>query len=194
MTSPKMMTIFRTSVPPNLLRTLHFSHSTSAHPLLAKGRLSRRSPRPSMTWFTSCPRQPRDHLVPLRHQKRFSLLILRVQSSQLHLPRLCLYLHTERALIVQTAPLHIPAPIANNLLHLQRRHLLRQKRRRLPRAINARRACSTWLQPGEVGGPHRHHRCLNHSSPHPHRPEKAKLRVPQMWITSGSRPLMIVLT
>ena len=200
------MTISQTSAP--LLRSPHFSRSTSAHPLLAKGRSSRHSPHnvksihPSMTWFTSCLRQPRlrqprDHPIPLRHQKRFDLSISRSQSSRLHLPRLRpenLYLHTAQALIAQTLPLHILVPIANNLLRRQKRRLLRQNRRRLPKAINARRACSTWLQPGEVGGPHRHRRCLNHSSPRPHRPEKAKLKVPPMRITSGSRPLMIVST
>jgi hypothetical protein len=150
-----------------------------------------------MTWFTSCPRRPRDHPIRLRHQKRLHLLFSRTQSSQLHLPRLRpenLYLYTEQALIVQTPPLHIPVLIANNLLHLQKRSLLRQNRRRLPRAINARRACSTWPQPGEVGGPHRRRRCLNRSSPRLHRPEKAKLKVPQMRITSGSHPLKIVST
>jgi hypothetical protein len=195
------MTISQTSAP--LLRTLHFPRSTSAHPLFAKGRSSRRSPHnvnsihPSMTWFTSCPRQPREHPMPLKHQKRFDLSISRIQSSQLHLPRLRpenLYLYTEQALIVQTLPLHIPVPTANNLLHRQKRRLLRLNRRRLPRAINARRACSTWLRPGEVGGPHRRHRCLNHCNPRPHRPEKAKLKVPRMRITLGSRPLMIVST
>lgn len=193
------MTISQTSAP--LLRTPHFSRSTSAHPLLTKGRSSRLSPHnghsihPLMTWFTSCLLQQRHNPMLLRHQKRFDPSISRTQSSQLRLPRLRpenLYLHREQALIVQTLPLHILAPIASNLLRRRRRGRPRQNRRRLPRAINVRRAYSTWLQPDEVGGPHRRHRYLNHSSPRRHRPEKAKLKVPQMRITSGSRPLMIV--
>ncbi len=123
--------------------------------------------------------------------------ILRTPSSQRHLLHLCLenlYLHREPGLIVQTLPPHILAPIASNLLHRQKRRLLRQNRRRLLKGINARRACSTWPQPGEVDGPHRRHRCPNHSNPRPHRPERAKPKVPRMRITSGVRPQMLIST
>ena len=195
------MAISQTST--HLLRTLHFSRSTTARPLFTKGRPSRRShhnvnsTHPSMTWFTSCRRRPRDRLIPLKRQMRLGHSILRTPSSQRHLLHLCLenlYLHREPGLIVQTLPPHILAPIASNLLHRQKRRLLRQNRRRLLKGINARRACSTWPQLGEVDGPHRRHRCPNHSNPRPHRPERAKPKVPRMRITSGVRPQMLVST
>ena len=179
------MTIFLTSAL--LLRPLHFSRSTSVHPL-AKGRLSRRSPHninsihPLMTWFTSCPRRPRDRAIPLRSRMRLDRSISRTRSPQWHLVRLrheSLRLHPEQALIVQTPPPHILArlAIANNQPRRRKWYLLRQNRRRLLKGINARRVCSTWPRPGEVGGPHRRHRCPSHSSPRPDRPEKAKAKV-----------------
>ena len=182
---PRTMTIFLTSAL--LLRTPHFSRSTIVHPL-AKGRSPRRRPHnvnsilPSMTWFTSCPRRPRDRPIPLRSRTRLDRSTSRTQSPQWHLVRLrheSLHLHPEQASIVRTLLPHIFAriAIASNQLRHQKWCLLRQNRRRLPKGINARRACLTWPRPGEVGGLHRRHRCPNHSSPHPHRPEKAKVKV-----------------
>jgi hypothetical protein len=180
------MTISLTSAL--LLRILQFSRSTTSHPLFTKGR-SRRSPhnvnsiRPSMTWFISCPRRPRDRPIPLRSRMHLGRLILRSQSPQWHLLHLRhenLHLHPEQASIVQTLPPHILAPIAiaSNQLRRQKWCLLRQNRRRLPKGINAHRACLTWPRRGKVGGPHRRHHCPNHSSPRPHRPGKAKAKVP----------------
>jgi hypothetical protein len=178
------MTISLTSAL--LPRTPHFSLSTTAQPLFAKGRPSRRSLHnvhsihPSMTWFTSCPRRPWNHTIPLRSQMRLDRSILRSQPPQRHLVRLhhwSFHLHTERALIVRTLPPHILVPIASNLLRRQKWPLLRQNRRRLPEGINARRACLTWPQHGKVGGPHHRPRCLNRSSHLPHRPERLKAKV-----------------
>src|SRR5260221_7624718 len=83
-----MMTSLTSALHP---QTLRFSRSMLAHSLLALGRSPCPSPRivsqvhPLMTWFTSCPLHPRDHLIPSGNPTRRRCSVLPVRPSQQHL-------------------------------------------------------------------------------------------------------------